>query len=317
MKRSDGMLENAILIAGPTVQRQVRGWRSNLVRRSSGTIINADSMQVYSILRLLTARPSQAEMDAVAHVLYGHVDPREAYSTGRGLGEVEALAAGGALDAGPAILRRRQRGGGPPLYFQGAAGGAFAHAQHSGGDPRDLAGKARGGRVPERCMRSWRGATPVAADTLQPNDGQRIVRALRNLRCVGPFHPRLAGIGGAEPLVNANSARLMVLEPDRAEVVARIERGFDAMVEQGAMEEVRALVGLDLPPLHAGDEGHWRARTGDRDGGHGDAAGSPFGEARRRRANMPSASRHGVATQLGANGEGLQPEEATDLSFCY
>jgi len=308
MKRSDGMLENAILIAGPTASGKSR-LALDLVRRSSGTIINADSMQVYSILRLLTARPSQAEMDAVAHVLYGHVDPREAYSTGRWLGEVEALAAGGALDAGPAIFV-----GGTGLYFKAL-----------------LEGLSPMPSIPAAIRETWRarleaegaralhavlaGRDPVAADTLQPNDGQRIVRALEIFDASGRSILDWQASRG-RPLVNANSARLMVLEPDRAEVVARIERRFDAMVEQGAMEEVRALVGLDLPPLMPAMKAIGVRELATVMAG---TATLPEAVAKAKAATRQYAKRQSTwfRNQLGANWRRVQPEEATDLSFCY
>lgn len=240
MKRSDGMLENAILIAGPTASGKSR-LALDLARRSGGTIVNADSMQVYAILRLLTARPSEAEMGAVPHALYGHVHPREAYSTGRWLGEVEALAAKGALGDAPPIFV-----GGTGLYFKAL-----------------LEGLSPMPDIPKAVREKWRtrleaeGAGALhavladqdgqAAAVLQSNDGQRIVRALEVLEASGRSILDWQAATG-KPLVDAESAQLMVLEPERAEVVARIERRFDAMVEEGALEEVRALVALNLPP---------------------------------------------------------------------
>lgn len=234
------MLENAILIAGPTASGKSR-LALDLARRSGGTIVNTDSMQVYAILRLLTARPSEADMEAVPHALYGHVHPREAYSTGRWLSEVEALAATGVFRDVPPIFV-----GGTGLYFKAL-----------------LEGLSPMPDIPATIRQGWRtrletegagtlhavlaGRDALAATVLQPNDGQRIVRALEVLEASGRSILDWQAARG-QPLVDAESARLMVLEPERAEVVARIERRFDAMVEEGALEEVRALMALNLSP---------------------------------------------------------------------
>ena len=102
----------AILIAGPTASGK-SGAGLELAARFGGTIINADSMQVYRELRLLTARPSEADEARVPHRLYGTVPAAEAYSVGRWLG-----------DAGSAIAEAHEEGrlpilvGGTGLYFK-------------------------------------------------------------------------------------------------------------------------------------------------------------------------------------------------------
>ena len=238
--RSAGMLENAILIAGPTASGKSR-LALELARPSGATVVNADSMQVYSILRVLTARPNEAEMEAVPHALYGHVHPSEAYSTGRWLDEVAELVRGGRFDhAAPIFV------GGTGLYFKAL-----------------LEGLSPMPDIPTRIREHWRarleaeGATalhavlaardPEAAGALRPGDGQRIVRALEVLDASGRSILDWQAARG-QPLVDPDSARLLVLDPDRAEVVARIEKRFDAMVEEGAIDEVRALMALGLSP---------------------------------------------------------------------
>lgn len=232
------MLENAILIAGPTASGKSR-LALDLARRSGGTIINADSMQVYSILRVLTARPDEADMAAVAHALYGHVHPGEDYSTGRWLREVEDLLGSGRLEGGAPVFV-----GGTGLYFRAL-----------------LEGLSPMPDIPDEIRQRWRaqlvaeGAASLhatlwqrdraAAEALQPQDGQRIVRALEVVEASGRSILDWQAQRG-RPLVDAASARLLVLEPDRAAVVARIESRFDRMVEAGAIEEVRALLALGL-----------------------------------------------------------------------
>src|SRR5690606_28277077 len=87
-------LKNAILIAGPTASGK-SALAIELARKVNGVVINADSMQVYGILRLLTARPSDDDLLAAPHLLYGQVDPRDQYSTGNWARDVEAILGSG------------------------------------------------------------------------------------------------------------------------------------------------------------------------------------------------------------------------------
>ena len=77
----EGRVKNAILIAGPTASGKST-LALDLAERNGGVIVNTDSMQVYSVLDVLTARPTAAELARVPHFLYGHVHPSTAYSTG-------------------------------------------------------------------------------------------------------------------------------------------------------------------------------------------------------------------------------------------
>ncbi|NKF34057.1 tRNA (adenosine(37)-N6)-dimethylallyltransferase MiaA, partial [Pseudomonas sp. BGM005] len=80
-------VENAILITGPTASGK-SALAVELAKRYGGAVVNADSMQVYDTLRVLTARPSEEEMQGVPHHLYGHVPAGAAYSTGAWLRDV-------------------------------------------------------------------------------------------------------------------------------------------------------------------------------------------------------------------------------------
>jgi tRNA dimethylallyltransferase len=81
---------DAILITGPTASGK-SALALELARRHDGVVINADSMQVYDTLRVVTARPDEAEMEGVCHELYGHVPANQSYSTGDWLREVDRL----------------------------------------------------------------------------------------------------------------------------------------------------------------------------------------------------------------------------------
>ena len=196
-------------------------------------------MQVYSVLRVLTARPADADLEAVPHRLYGHVDPREVYSTGRWARDVEELIRSGALESRPAVFV-----GGTGLYFRALLEGLSAMPD-----------------VPEAVRMKWRTAVagegpaalhrvlaerdPPAAAAILPTDGQRIVRALEVLEASGRPISHWQGVAG-RPLVDRATARLIVLEPDRTELKQRIETRFDTMMEHGAVDEARALAALDL-----------------------------------------------------------------------
>ena len=108
---------SAILITGPTASGK-SALAVELAKQHGGVVINADSMQVYDTLRVLTARPSEEDMEGVPHHLYGHVPAGQAYSTGAWLRDVTAL-----------LPRIRAEGklpvfvGGTGLYFKALTGG--------------------------------------------------------------------------------------------------------------------------------------------------------------------------------------------------
>lgn len=205
-----------------------------------GVVVNADSMQVYGIMRVLTARPGDADCEAVEHRLYGHVHPSEPYSTGRWLADVAALVADGIVSATrPAVFV-----GGTGLYFRALTDGLSPMPD-----------------VPETVRRRWRRALaaegaptlhrelarrdPVTASTLRENDGQRIVRALEVLDASGLPLTHWQSMPG-EPLVDTATATRLVIEPDRRLLAGRIDNRFDAMIAEGAIDEARAMGALRL-----------------------------------------------------------------------
>ena len=113
----EGLIGNAILIAGPTASGK-SALALGLARRLGGAIVNTDSMQAYSLLSVITARPTSGELAEAPHFLYGHIHPGTAYSTGAWLRDVRALAGAGELARRPAIFV-----GGTGLYFRALASG--------------------------------------------------------------------------------------------------------------------------------------------------------------------------------------------------
>lgn len=236
----EGPLKNATLIAGPTASGK-SALALEEARRTGAVVVNADSMQVYGVLNVLTARPGPDELARAPHRLYGHVSPTVAYSTGAWLEDVRRLVGMEELRDRPLVFV-----GGTGLYFRALLEGLSAMPQ-----------------IPPQIRDSWRrrlaaeGAPalhaelarldPAAAARLRPSDGQRVARALEVRQASGRSILEWQSNRG-RPLVDGANARLLVIEPERAALVARIERRFDAMVAAGALDEVRAMQALDLDP---------------------------------------------------------------------
>ncbi|TIO29553.1 MAG: tRNA (adenosine(37)-N6)-dimethylallyltransferase MiaA [Mesorhizobium sp.] len=236
----EGRVKNAILIAGPTASGK-SALALDVAERKGGVIVNTDSMQGYSVLDVLTARPSAAETARVPHYLYGHVHPSTAYSTGAWLRDVTGLIAEGIFSGRPAVFV-----GGTGLYFRALAEGIS--------DMPDIPPSVRERwryelkeQGAERLHRVLMHQDPAVAMQLRPTDGQRIVRALEVLDASGRSILEWQAARG-QPLIDRDSARFLVIEPDRGELVARIGARFDQMLDKGALDEVRQLMALDLDP---------------------------------------------------------------------
>ena len=229
-----------ILIAGPTASGK-SALALALAEYFGGAIINADSMQVYRELRVLTARPSEDDEARVPHRLYGHVPAREAYSAGRYINDAKQ-AIGDVRAAG----RRPIIVGGTGLYFKAL-----------------LEGLSPIPAIPDEVRTHWRklqtehGAyalwtvlmdvDPEMARRLDPNDGQRIVRALEVHQATGRSLAEWQRTPGV-PVIAADRAVKLVVMPDRDVLYARADGRFDAMMMAGAGGEAEALAALQLDP---------------------------------------------------------------------
>lgn len=236
----------AVLIAGPSASGKSALALSLAEKLARGgrpaAIVNADSMQVYSALRVLTDRPGAGEMTRAPHHLYGHVPPSERYSVGRWLGD-----AGGVLASLEAAGRLPVLVGGTGLYFRALTQGLAALPDIPAAIREHWrAQMAAQGPAALHCLLARR--DPDAAATIRPGDRQRILRALEVVVATGRSILAWQREEPEPPLIDPASALRLVVQADRAALYARIEQRFDAMVDGGALDEVAALLALDLDP---------------------------------------------------------------------
>ena len=231
----------AVLIAGPTASGK-SALALALAETLGGTVVNADSMQVYRDLRVITARPTPAEETRVPHRLYGHVDAAENYSVGRwcrDVGEVLAEIAG--QGRVPILV------GGTGLYFKALTSGLAAVPP----TPPDIRNGVRARLASEGVVPLYAELgrlDPATAQRLMPNDRSRICRALEVVlatgRSLSDWHRE-----GMPALVDPARAAKVFLTCERKALVARIDTRFAAMLKAGALDEVRALAARNLDPL--------------------------------------------------------------------
>jgi tRNA dimethylallyltransferase len=234
-----GASTSLILVAGPTASGK-SALALALARSLDGTLVNADSMQVYRDLRVLTARPGPDEEALAPHRLYGVIDAAEPCSAGRWRALATAAIAASRAEGRVPILV-----GGTGLYIHALVHGLAAvppipdwvreearrrHAQ--------LGASAFHAALAER--------DPEAAERLSPGDRQRAIRAYEVVTATG----RTLGAWqrDAAPDGNATDIAAIVLLPPRAAHYAACEARFAAMMERGAPAEVAALVARRLAP---------------------------------------------------------------------
>jgi len=230
----------AVLIAGPTASGK-SALALALAEKLGGVIVNADSMQVYHDLGIITARPTPAEEARLPHRLYGHVDAAENYSVGRWCRDVgDVLGEAAAAGQVPILV------GGTGLYFKALTTGLAAVPPI----PSDIRAAVRGrlashGVAPLYAELIER--DPATANRLMPLDRARISRALEVVlatgRSLSDWHRE-----GLPPLVDASKAAKVFITCERAELVRRIETRFATMLAAGALEEVRRLAARRLDP---------------------------------------------------------------------
>lgn len=229
---------DALIVAGPTASGK-SALALELAVALGGTVINADSMQVYRELRVLTARPTPADEAAVPHALYG-VRPAACAGSVAWWREAALVAMAAARAAGRVPILC----GGTGLYLAALAEGIA-----------DIPDPGAAARAEARALLQAEGSPalharlatedPATARTLRPGDGQRVARAWEVWRGTGRG---LAAWQEAAPTPPDWRFRSILLDPPRPELRAAIAARFDAMLAAGALEEVAALLRLGLDP---------------------------------------------------------------------
>nr|CBI82456.1 tRNA delta(2)-isopentenylpyrophosphate transferase [Bartonella schoenbuchensis R1]CDP80349.1 tRNA delta(2)-isopentenylpyrophosphate transferase [Bartonella schoenbuchensis] len=227
------------LIAGPTASGKSK-LALKIAQEKNAIIINTDSMQIYDVLNILTARPTKADTLIIPHYLYGYVSPTFNYSVGQWLSDVEKLLSSFPLK---------------PLIFVGGTGLYFRAL---------LEGISKIPSIPDAIREKWRmrlykeGAESLYRELLQvdavlcekiaPQDGQRIVRALEVYESTGK---RLSWWQKkkTKSLIAQDCSEKILLIPPRQLLYERINERFNHMVERGVLEEVIAMKKLMLSPL--------------------------------------------------------------------
>lgn len=244
-RAQDGMTTSeppitAIVVTGPTASGKSAA-ALRIATAFGGTVINADSMQVYRELRILTARPTPEEEAAAPHRLYGVLSAAEACSAGRWRGwAVREIAAASATGSLPVVV------GGTGLYLKALLEG-LAPIPDTPPEVRE--------RVRDRLREQGAAALfaelaerdPASAERISPSDTQRLLRGLEVLEATGE---PLSVWQSRSPRVDGGEIRALtlVLAPPREAVYAACDARFDRMLEAGALDEVARLAAMRLPP---------------------------------------------------------------------
>ncbi|WP_328768092.1 tRNA (adenosine(37)-N6)-dimethylallyltransferase MiaA [Devosia sediminis] len=229
----------AVLIAGPTASGK-SALALDRARAGSAVIVNADSMQVYGTLRVVTARPSAADEALAEHRLYGAVPASERFSTGQWVRAVEAVL--GEIDPQREVIFV----GGTGLYFTALTDGFADVPEISTALTLEVQQEIQDLDEPQR-MRMLAAEDPETAQRLKVADPQRVVRAIAVKRATGRALSSFQEDQQPGLLVGWDIEKL-VLSPDREVLRDRIAQRFAAMFDNGAVEEVEALRQQKLDP---------------------------------------------------------------------
>lgn len=231
-------IPRVIFIAGPTAGGKSAAALA-VARARSGEIVNADAMQVYRDLRVITARPSEEDEARIPHHLYGFLDSAETCSAGRwarmAADVIEEIAARGK----PAIVA-----GGTGFYFRALEQGLSPIPQ----TPLEIReqAKARRDAVGAEAFREEVIARDPAMARLPEGDAQRLIRAWEVYEATGKSLTSFQTLP-RETLIDADIEKAIILPP-RETLYARCDVRAEAMFSQGAIEEARGLLGRRLDP---------------------------------------------------------------------
>ena len=210
-----------VLIVGPTASGK-SALAMKISDAGGGTIVNADALQVYSNWRILTARPSAEEEAAFPHALYGHIGPNDPYSVGHWLREVGRILSDGSR---PIIV------GGTGLYLSSLTEGLADIPE----TPPDMRSQGDALALPDLI----KALDPQTASRIDLQNRARVQRAWEVLKATG--RPLAAWQEETSPpLLPLENCIALRVDADKDWLSERIERRFDLMIEEGALDEVRA-----------------------------------------------------------------------------
>lgn len=232
------MSELPILIAGATASGK-SALALALAEKLNGCIINADSMQVYDTLNVLTARPPKPDLRRAPHLLYGHVPVAAPYSVGQW--QSEALAA---INVAQEKGQRPILVGGTGLYFKSLTEG-LADIPDIPDNLRDSLRARLDSDGLAALYAELQRVDSALAERLPPTDKQRILRGLEVFEATGEPLSQWQKQVQKPPLTDYCGILLM---PDRDWLYKRCNQRYEAMLAAGAQQEVEELWALNLPP---------------------------------------------------------------------
>ncbi|AOZ69411.1 tRNA (adenosine(37)-N6)-dimethylallyltransferase MiaA [Rhodobacter xanthinilyticus] len=229
--------DRPVLIAGPTASGK-SALALEIAAGAGGVVVNADALQVWSCWRVLSARPSAGDEAAAAHALYGHRAPGEDYSVGHWLREVAAIFAAHRAGAGPRPIVV----GGTGLYFTALTEG-LAEIPPT---PPEIRAEADARRVAEGHAGMLAELDAASAARVDARNPVRVQRAWEVMRATG------RGLAAWQdetpaPMLPLGGATALVIEAERDWLAERIDRRFDLMLAEGALEEARAVLPIWEP----------------------------------------------------------------------
>ncbi|MEL6289940.1 MAG: tRNA (adenosine(37)-N6)-dimethylallyltransferase MiaA [Pseudomonadota bacterium] len=229
-----------ILIAGPTGSGK-SAFALAIAQEIGGLIVNADALQVYSDLHIVSARPSAADTALAPHRLYGHIDGAESYSVRRWLDQACKEIAEARTRGQPVIVV-----GGTGLYFLSLLRG-LAEVPSVPDTVRSRLRAEAESLSDDALYARLTACDPVGASRLDGADRQRVLRALEVFEATGQALSAWQAAPHEGALATSLTCRLVVA-PDREALYRRIDARFEAMVAGGAVAEVERLVARDLDP---------------------------------------------------------------------
>ncbi|KFE35337.1 tRNA (adenosine(37)-N6)-dimethylallyltransferase MiaA [Thioclava atlantica] len=223
--------QRPVLIAGPTASGK-SALALEIAQRDGGVVVNADALQVWSCWRVLSARPSTEEESRAPHLLYGHRDPGEDYSVGHWLREVAPILADHRAGGPRPIIV-----GGTGLYFTALTEG-LAEIPDT---PPEIRAEADARRAREGHESMLAELDPETRAKIDPHNPMRVQRAWEVMRATGEGLAAWQARTPA-PLMPLATCAPLLLCPDRDWLAERIDRRFDLMLAEGALDEVRAVL---------------------------------------------------------------------------